>query len=122
MPTVLSESPNRWFKKQRLPRQLCHRGQRGSQYFLGCALRNDTLRFFLYAPREKKIDRLISQGKTKADAETLADTVDDERGSFIKKYFHADWPNRSVYHAMLNTDSGDETVIQAILSFLHMDA
>jgi cytidylate kinase len=91
---------------------------RGSQHFL--RTRNDTLRFFLYAPREKKIDRLVSEGKAKAEAETLVDTVDDERGSFIKKYFHADWPNRSVYHAMFNTTSGDETVIQAILSFLRI--
>jgi cytidylate kinase len=89
---------------------------RGSQHFL--RTRNDTLRLFLYAPREKKIDRLISEGKKKADAEMLVDTVDDERGAFIKKYFHADWPNRSVYHAMLNTAVGDGIVIQAILSFL----
>ncbi len=98
---------------------------RGSQHFLRA--RSDTLRFFLYAHRGKKIDRLISEAKTKADAEMIVDTVDDERGAFIKKYFHADWPNRSVYHAwpnrsvyhaMLNTDLGDGTVIQAILSFL----
>jgi len=48
----------------------------------------------------------------------LVDTVDDGRGAFIKKYFHADWPNRSIYHAMLNTAGGDGTVIQAILSFV----
>jgi cytidylate kinase len=89
---------------------------RGSQHFL--CNRDDTLRFFLYAPREKKIERLIYEGKTKADAETLADTVDEERGAFIKKYFHVDWPNRSVYHAMINTAVGDGTVIQAILSFI----
>jgi cytidylate kinase len=91
---------------------------RGSQHFLHT--RDDTLRFFLYAPRENKIDRLISEGKTKANAEKLVDTVDDERGSFIKKYFHADWPNRSVYHAMFNTASGERIVIQGILSFLRM--
>jgi cytidylate kinase len=89
---------------------------RGSQHFLRS--RDDTLRFFLYASRDKKIDRLISEGQTRADAEKLVDTVDDERGAFIKKYFHADWPNRSVYHAMLNTATGDTGVIQAILSFL----
>jgi hypothetical protein len=36
----------------------------------------------------------------------------------IKKYFHAEWPNRSIYHAMFNTDTGEEAVIQAILNFL----
>jgi cytidylate kinase len=89
---------------------------RGSQHFLRD--RNDTLRLFLYAPREMKIERLIADGKKRAEAEMLVDTVDDERGAFIKKYFRVDWPNRSVYHAMLNTALGDEKVIQAILSFL----
>jgi cytidylate kinase len=89
---------------------------RGSQHFLRA--RNDTLRIFLYAPSEKKIERLISDGKKRVEAETLVDTVDEERGAFIKKYFRVEWPNRSVYHAMLNTAVGDETVIQTILSFL----
>jgi cytidylate kinase len=89
---------------------------RGSQHFL--RTRSDTLRFFLYSPNEAKLHRLISEGKTKAEANRLVDTVDDERGAFIKKYFHADWPNRAIYHAMLNTAAGNEKVIQAILSFL----
>jgi cytidylate kinase len=89
---------------------------RGSQHFLRA--RDDTLRFFLYASREEKIRRLISEGNSERDAEILVDTVDRERAAFIKRYFHAEWPNRSVYHAMINTASGDETVIQAILSFL----
>jgi cytidylate kinase len=89
---------------------------RGSQHFLRD--RDDTLRLFLYAPREEKRRRLISEGKTKGDAEMLVDTVDRERAAFIKKYFHVDWPNRSVYHAMLNTIAGDEMVIQAILGFI----
>lgn len=89
---------------------------RGSQHFLRA--HDDTLRFFLYASREEKIRRLVSQGNTERDAETLVSTVDFERAAFIKRYFHAEWPNRSVYHAMINTDLGDETVVRAILSFL----
>ncbi|MGA9390968.1 MAG: cytidylate kinase-like family protein [Candidatus Sulfotelmatobacter sp.] len=89
---------------------------RGSQHFLRS--RDDTLRFFLYSSREEKISRLISQGNSERDSETLVDTVDRERAAFIKRYFHAEWPNRSVYHAMINTASGDEMVIHAILSFL----
>ena len=46
------------------------------------------------------------------------DTVDRERAAFIKNYFHADWPNRAVYHAMLNTAAGEEAVVEAMLSFL----
>jgi cytidylate kinase len=90
---------------------------RGSQHFLSG--RTDTLRFFLYASREEKLRRLVSEGKEKTDAETLVDRVDAERAAFIKQYFHADWPNRSVYHAMINTGAGNEIVVHAILSFLH---
>ena len=89
---------------------------RGSQHFLSD--RKDTLRFFLYAPRTHKIRRLISEGNKQAAAEHLVDTVDRERGAFIKRYFHAEWPNRAVYHAMINTAIGEELVIKAIMSFL----
>jgi cytidylate kinase len=89
---------------------------RGSQHFL--RNRSDTLRFFLYASTVDKVRRLTSQGRAQADAEELVDRIDNERSNFIKKYFHADWPNRSVYHAMLNTGLGDEAVVQLILSLL----
>lgn len=89
---------------------------RGSQHFL--RNRTDTLRFFLYGSRADKVRRLTSEGRAQADAEESVDRIDDERADFIKTYFHADWPNRLVYHAMLNTGIGDEAVIQLILTLL----
>ena len=53
---------------------------------------------------------------SETEAEELVDTVDNERAEFIEKYFHLEWPSRSIYHAMLNTAVGDEIVIDAILS------
>lgn len=87
---------------------------RGSQHFL--RNREDALRVFLYAPREEKVRRLRSRGKSETEAEELVDTVDRERAAFIEKYFHVEWPNRALYHAMLNTAAGEETVIQTILN------
>lgn len=89
---------------------------RGAQHFLQD--RRDTLRVFLYAPREDKVQRAIAEGCKPDRAEALVDTVDRERAAFIKNYFHVEWPNRPVYHAMINTASGDETVIAAILTFM----
>ena len=86
---------------------------RGSQHFLRD--QPDTLRVFLYAPRDAKVSRLISEGMDAADAEQLVDTVDNERAAFVDKYFHLEWPHRAVYHAMLNTDAGEEAVVQTIL-------
>jgi cytidylate kinase len=89
---------------------------RGSQQFL--KNRKDTLRVFLYAPREDKVRRLCSRGKSQDEAEQLVDTVDQERADFIQKYFHVDWPDRAIYHTMINTTIGDAAVVDMILDFM----
>jgi cytidylate kinase len=89
---------------------------RGSQHFL--KNRQDTLRLFLYAPKEDKVRRLIARGKSDKEAEQLADTVDRERADFIQKYFHVEWPDRAVYHTMINTVIGDEAVLHTILDLV----
>jgi cytidylate kinase len=86
---------------------------RGSQHFLRD--REDTLRIFLYAPKREKVARLRAEGIKESQAEELVNTVDKERAAFIEKYFHMEWPNRSIYHAMINTAFGDEKVIRTIL-------
>jgi len=86
---------------------------RGSQHFLSD--REDALRIFLYAPHSYKVKRLVLRGKAQKEAEELADNVDRERSDFIQKYFHVEWPNRCLYHAMINTANGDEFAVQAIL-------
>jgi cytidylate kinase len=89
---------------------------RGSQHFL--RNRQDTLRVFLYAPRQDKIRRLLARGKSENEAEQLVDTVDQERTDFIQRYFGVEWPNRAVYHSMMNTTVGDEAVVRTILNFM----
>ena len=86
---------------------------RGSQQFL--RNRPDTLRVFLYAPREDKLRRLMARGKSRKDAEKLVDTVDRERTDFLKKYFGVEWPDRAVYHTMINTAIGEQAVLETIL-------
>jgi cytidylate kinase len=88
---------------------------RGSQQFL--RNRQDTLRVFLYAPREAKLRRLLARGKSESEAEQLVDSVDQERADFIQKYFHVEWPDRALYHAMINTAIGEERVVDLILDF-----
>ncbi len=87
---------------------------RGSPYFL--RHRDDTLRAFIYAPEEDKIRRLTAQGKTRSEAEDLIKTVDRERAAFVKKYYGAHWPERYLYHLMINSKIGDEAVTRMILS------
>jgi cytidylate kinase len=89
---------------------------RGSQHFL--RNRPDTLRVFLYASRENKVRRLLARGKSDAEAQQLVDTVDRERADFIQKYFNVEWPDRAVYHSMINTAIGDEAVVNMILDLM----
>jgi cytidylate kinase len=89
---------------------------RGSQHFL--RNRPDTLRVFLYAPREDKVRRLLARGKSQNEAQQLVDTVDRERADFIQKYFHVEWPDRGIYHTMINTAIGDHAVTQMILDLM----
>ena len=89
---------------------------RGSQQFL--KNRKDTLRVFLYAPREDKVRRLLTRGKSEKEAEELVDTVDRERLVFIQKYFHVEWPDRPIYHTMINTAIGEEAVVHMIMDFM----
>ena len=89
---------------------------RGSQQFLRS--REDTFRVFLYAPREDKVRRLLDRGKSQTEAEQLVDTVDRERADFIQKYFGVEWPDRGIYHTMINTTIGNRGVVDMILNFV----
>jgi len=86
---------------------------RGAPYFL--RERPDAFHVFLYAPRSEKLRRIQNMGRSLHDAEDLVDTVDRERILFVKHYFGADWPTRSLYHVMINTAIGDENVLETIL-------
>jgi cytidylate kinase len=91
---------------------------RGAPYIL----RNhaDAFHVFIYAPRDEKIRRIKTLGKTEKEAAQLVAEVDAERASFIRHYFGAEWPCRALYNAMINSKFGDEYVIEMILQ--HVDA
>ncbi len=91
---------------------------RGAPYFL--RERPDAFHVFLYAPRAEKIRRLRQDGSTESEAEELVDTVDRERIAYIKHYFNADWPTRSLYHIMVNTAVGNEAALATILSTMSL--
>jgi cytidylate kinase len=75
---------------------------------------------FLYAPRAEKVRRLLQDGSSESQAEDLVDLIDRERIAFVKHYFGADWPTRSLYHVMVNTALGNDAVIDTILHTMHL--
>jgi cytidylate kinase len=86
---------------------------RGAPYHL--RERRDAFHVFLYAPRAEKLRRIQQQGKSLREAEELVESVDRERIEFVKHYFGADWPTRSLYNLMINTCMGDQNVIKVVL-------
>lgn len=85
---------------------------RGAPYFLRD--NPDAFHVFLYAPRAEKIRRVIADGYSREDAEERVENIDRERMAYVKHYFNADWPTRSLYHLMINTAVGNEAVVQMI--------
>jgi cytidylate kinase len=89
---------------------------RGSTYFL--RQRTDTLRVFLFAPREFKLRFLQTHTKSEAKARELLDSVDHNRRAFVKHYFRVEWPYRPAYHVMLNSALGDDFILATIQNLM----
>ena len=90
---------------------------RGAPYFL--RNRTDTFSVFLYAPRELKFCRLLKRLGSEAEAVELLDSMDEDRRRFVKHYFGHEWPNRQLFHAMLNTSIGDDNATESILQLMN---
>jgi cytidylate kinase len=80
--------------------------------------RHDTYSVFLYAPRDVRFRRVLEQVKDEVEAIDRVDTVDRERMEFISHYFGAEWPDRQLYDAMLNTAIGIDATVDNILKLL----
>ncbi len=91
---------------------------RGAPWFLRD--RPDTLHVFLFAPHEEKVRRIMAQGKSRQEAEDLIESVDRERAAFIRKYYGRVWPQRDLYHLMLNSKAGDDVVMDMILRAMEL--
>ncbi|MGD0542805.1 MAG: cytidylate kinase-like family protein [Candidatus Acidiferrales bacterium] len=89
---------------------------RGAPYIL--REHPDAFHVFIYAPRDEKIRRIRTLGKSEKEAAQLVSEVDAERASFIRHYFGAEWPCRALYNAMINSKFGDEYVIEMILQHI----
>ena len=82
--------------------------------------RPDTFHVFVFAPYEEKLQRLLAAGYTRDAAEHLLETVDQERAAFIKRYYNKIWPQRDLYHLMINSKVGDQMVLDLILGEMDM--
>jgi cytidylate kinase len=91
---------------------------RGAPYLL--RERSDSFHVFMYAPRPEKIRRVMAGGKSSKEAEELVDSIDRERMAYVKHYFDAEWPNRTLYHLMINTAIGNQNVLDCMLRTMRL--
>lgn len=89
---------------------------RGAQ----CVLRGrpGCVHAFVYAPREGRARRLGQRLGANADVESAIDETDRERAAFLRRHFDADWKDPLLYDLMINSSSGDEVSVAAILAVI----
>jgi CMP/dCMP kinase len=102
--------------EQAAKRKPCVIVGRGAPYFL--RERTDTLSVFLYASRELRFRRVLKRVGDKNEAVELVDTMDEDRKKFVKHYFGHEWPDRQLFHLMINTGIGDDNTVATILRLL----
>ena len=93
---------------------------RGSPYIL--RNRPDRFSVFCYASHDTKVERLVSMQVPRGEAENLVDVIDQERATFVKRYFGKEWPYRCLYNIMVNTDIGIEPAVDLVLSAMKITA
>lgn len=89
---------------------------RGAPYFL--RTRTDILSVFLYASRDLRFRRVLGRVGDQDEAVELVDRVDEDRRKFVKHYFGHEWPNRQLFHVMLNTGIGDDRTVESVIELL----
>jgi cytidylate kinase len=86
---------------------------RGAQ----CVLqqREDVLHVFVHAPRAERIARLRRRAPAASNPEELMRSTDQCRADFIRLYFGCNWKNLHLYHMLLSSELGEETVAGMII-------
>lgn len=90
---------------------------RGSQYYL--RNREDVFHVFLYASRDHKIRKLISNGANEKKAIQQVDTTDRARAQFLRQYLGLKWPEPCLYQMMFNTELGESRLAAMLVECIN---
>jgi cytidylate kinase len=82
-----------------------------------CLLRNrdDVFHASVYASREQRIATLHKRLAPRSDIEECMEETDHRRAAYIRQTFGADWKDQHLYHLMISSVLGLETVAGTIL-------
>lgn len=86
---------------------------RGSQ----CLLHNrkDTFHVSVFGPHRQKVHRLRERLAPGTDIEKTMEEMDRWRAAYINRFFGRDWKDRRLYHLVISSGLGLETVADTIL-------
>jgi cytidylate kinase len=86
---------------------------RGSQ----CILRQHKEAFHVsvFGPHHEKVQRLRERLAPGTDAERVMDEMDRRRAAYINRFYGEDWKDRRLYHLVISSVLGLETVTDTIV-------
>ncbi len=86
---------------------------RGSQCIL-CRHKN-AFSVSVFGPHRQKVERLRERLGPDADADRVMDEMDRRRAAYIHRFYGEDWKDRRLYHLVISSGLGLETVTETIL-------
>ena len=86
---------------------------RGSQ----CIMRHhrDVFHVSVFGPHHEKVQRLQERIAPGTDVERVMDEMDRRRAAYIHRFYGEDWKDRRLYHLVISSVLGIETVADTIL-------
>ena len=97
---------------------------RGNTVIVGrgapCVLeeRPDAFHVFVYAPLAERMARVRRRVEVCEDVEELIRLTDEQRSSYVRKYYGCDWRNPRLYHMMISSLLGVERAASIIVEAL----
>ncbi len=93
---------------------------RGGQCIL--RQRNDVFHVSVFGPQQQKIQRMRDRLAPGADAELFMEKMDRRRAAYIRRFYGEDWKDRRLYHLVISSALGLETVADTILCAARLTA
>jgi cytidylate kinase len=86
---------------------------RGGQCIL--RQRNDVFHVSVFGPHPQKLQRMRDRLAPGTDAERFMEETDHRRAAYIRRFYGEDWKDRRLYHLVISSVLGIETVADTIL-------
>jgi cytidylate kinase len=84
--------------------------------------RKDVLHVFVHAPWRERVARVRARVPAVADIDQLIHATDRQRADFIRLYFGCNWNNPHLYHMLISSELGEETVAALVIDAIERGA